>query len=143
METENLYIDQLVTKLCKNSMQYTLVRMSGEIPSSANERARNSTIGVLPLPPHVKFPTLITGTGNLNQYKKNTNSIAESTKTTIPTKEIYKQQKSRTGSSSKSSSSIKKKWDSPFSFPLRISNRLPVFLDDFKAVELVAGEGSQ
>jgi len=23
----------------------------------------NSTMGVLPLPPHVKFPTLITGTG--------------------------------------------------------------------------------
>ena len=40
--------------------------MRGEIPESDNQRAMNSTIGVFPLPPHVKFPTLITGTGNLS-----------------------------------------------------------------------------
>lgn len=46
--------------------------MRGEIPESTNQRAMNSTMGVFPLPPQVKFPTLITGTGNLepNIYKE-------------------------------------------------------------------------
>lgn len=48
----------------------TLLRMRGEIPESASQSAMNSTIGVFPLPPHVKFPTLITGTGNLLNSKK-------------------------------------------------------------------------
>lgn len=43
--------------------------MRGEIPESARQRAMNSTIGVFPLPPQVKFPTLITGTGNLFQVR--------------------------------------------------------------------------
>ena len=43
-------------------LQRTLVRMRGGIPESAKKRAMNSTIGVFPLPPHVKLPTLITGT---------------------------------------------------------------------------------
>ena len=47
----------------------TLERMRGEIPESASQTAMNSTIGVFPLPPHVKFPILITGTGNLNTKK--------------------------------------------------------------------------
>lgn len=49
----------------KKGEKSTLVRMRGEIPESASQRAMNSTIGVFPLPPQVKFPTLITRTGNL------------------------------------------------------------------------------
>jgi hypothetical protein len=41
--------------------------MRGEIPESANHEEINSTIGVFPFPPHVKLPTLITGTGNLQK----------------------------------------------------------------------------
>jgi Fic family protein len=52
--------------MLKTKSNSTLVRMRGEIPESDNQRAMNSTIGVFPLPPHVKFPTLITGTGNLS-----------------------------------------------------------------------------
>lgn len=44
--------------------------MSGEIPDSANHRAMYSTIGVFPLPPQVKFPTLITGIGNLQNPRQ-------------------------------------------------------------------------
>ena len=49
----------------------TLERIRGEIPELANQRAMNSTMGVFPLPPHVIFPTLITGTGNLQNQGKN------------------------------------------------------------------------
>lgn len=51
--------------------------MRGEIPESANQRAMNSTIGVFPFPPHVKFPTLITGTGSLQCTKQNIKNLKQ------------------------------------------------------------------
>lgn len=118
--------------------------MSGEIPSSANERARNSTIGVLPLPPHVKFPTLITGTGNLNQYKKKTQTQLQNPRKRQSQQKKYISNKNLVlGHHQSRQAPLRKNGIHLFSFPLRISNRLPVFLDDFEAVELVAGEGSE
>lgn len=41
----------------------TLVRTSGEMAMAWKLRARKSTMGVFPLPPQVRLPTLTTGTG--------------------------------------------------------------------------------
>lgn len=53
----------------------TLVRTRGETPISEKKTERNSTMGVFPFPPHVRFPTLITGTGNLHFYSKSKQRI--------------------------------------------------------------------
>lgn len=66
-KSKNVNHIQITRKWKRSEKEFhvTLVRMRGEIPESANQRAMNSTMGVFPLPPQVKFPTLITGTGNL------------------------------------------------------------------------------
>jgi hypothetical protein len=46
-----------------------LVRRRGETPSLWKARARYSTMGVLPLPPQVMFPTLTTGTGRARRRR--------------------------------------------------------------------------
>lgn len=49
------------------------------MPESASKVAMNSTIGVFPLPPQVKFPTLITGTGNLHKRSATRESLEQTT----------------------------------------------------------------
>ena len=49
--------------------------MRGQTPQLENKLDRYSTMGVFPFPPHVKLPTLITGTGNLHPNNKNHNKL--------------------------------------------------------------------
>jgi len=55
----------------KRKKNNTLERRRGEIPQREKQRARYSTIGVFPLPPQLKLPTLIIRTGKLHTQNSN------------------------------------------------------------------------